>query len=79
MNDTQTIVEVDDENAFFDVSYFGNKIQKGNCIDIFLNNDTNLANYSDYRIQQRFALATLYYATQGDLWVEEDGWLSYEL
>ena len=30
-----------------------------------------------YRVKQRFALATLYYATDGDTWISNDYWLDY--
>jgi len=40
--------------------------------------DPNLEDYPDWRIQQRFALATLYYATEGEeSWVNTTNWLSY--
>ena len=42
--------------------------------------DPFLEDYSDMRIQQRFALATLYYASGGDEeWynIAKEGWLSY--
>lgn len=39
--------------------------------------DPGLAGYSSKRKQQRFALALLYYATQGGNWQRKDDWLSY--
>ena len=45
----------------------------------WLLNDTNLAEYPDWRAKQRFALATFYYATGGPNWYNNDGWLSYTL
>jgi hypothetical protein len=39
---------------------------------------TLLDTYSPERIQQRFALATLYYATNGDNWSNNSGWLDYD-
>jgi len=32
-------------------------------------------NYSDARIVQRYAMAVLYFATHGDKWTENEGWL----
>ena len=41
--------------------------------------DPSLEDYPDWRIRQRFVLATLYYATGGlHHWVNDDGWLSYD-
>lgn len=40
--------------------------------------DPNLSNYSDGRILERYALATLYESTNGDEWKNNSGWLSYE-
>ena len=51
----------------------------------FIMNDPNLESYledddeGDWRIQQRFALAAFYYATDGDNWKDHTGWLDYEL
>ena len=41
--------------------------------------DPNLQTYPDWRIQQRFALVTLFYATQGSSWRYNHGWLDYEI
>lgn len=42
--------------------------------------DPKLVEYIDteWRVLQRFALVTFYYATGGDGWVYNDHWLSYE-
>jgi len=46
----------------------------------FVMSDPWLGNYSDWRIQQRFALATLYYATGGeDSWLLKTNWLSHDV
>lgn len=42
----------------------------------WLANNTNLEEYNDIRLTQRFVLATLYYSTNGDRWTNNDGWLS---
>jgi hypothetical protein len=34
--------------------------------------------YPDWRILQRYALATLYYATQGQSWTDSTQWLTYD-
>ncbi|CAB9528145.1 Leucine Rich Repeat [Seminavis robusta] len=39
--------------------------------------DSSNAQYADWRIQQRYALATLYFSTEGDSWTENGSWLSY--
>jgi len=41
--------------------------------------DPYLSNYPDRRIQQRFALATFYFATHGQNWGGNEGWLNYEV
>ncbi|CAB9501366.1 Leucine Rich Repeat [Seminavis robusta] len=38
--------------------------------------DPRVSQYEDDRIQQRYALATLYFATDGDLWTHNDNWLA---
>jgi hypothetical protein len=52
----------------------------------WLTADPSLASYSDARILQRYALATLYFATNGGndelisaQWLAAGGWLSYDL
>lgn len=40
--------------------------------------DPSLPNYSDARIVQRFALANLYFATNGPDWTNNTHWLSYD-
>ena len=48
----------------------------------WLSNDPNRSSYSLARLEQRFALACIYYATQqvdGDVvWERSDGWLEYD-
>ncbi|CAB9520549.1 Leucine Rich Repeat [Seminavis robusta] len=41
--------------------------------------DPNLKNYSRERQRQRFYMAMLYYATNGDSWLQQDGWMSYKV
>ncbi|CAB9515064.1 Leucine Rich Repeat [Seminavis robusta] len=43
-----------------------------------LGNSTSLETCSNERLIQRFALATIYYATRGDYWVKHRGWLDWE-
>ena len=43
----------------------------------FVVKDPLLESYPEWRIQQRFALATFYYATHGDHWYNNTGWLEY--
>ena len=45
----------------------------------FLVQDPSLEEYEKWRIQQRFALATFYYATGGDTWFKKTDWLSYSV
>lgn len=40
--------------------------------------DPNLSDYSEFRIVQRFALATFYLALNGDNWSENRQWLSHD-
>ena len=40
--------------------------------------DPNVASYTPYRKFQRFALATLYYSTNGLRWQNATNWMSYE-
>jgi hypothetical protein len=42
----------------------------------WLMNNTYLEDYSDAKLIQRYALATLYYATNGARWKDKWGWLS---
>lgn len=41
--------------------------------------DPNVKTYPDWRILQRFALATLYHSTNGNEWTNNKDWLSYDL
>ncbi|CAB9520550.1 Leucine Rich Repeat [Seminavis robusta] len=41
--------------------------------------DPNLKNYPRERQRQRFYMAMLYYATNGDSWLQQDGWMSYNI
>ncbi|CAB9506513.1 LRR receptor-like serine threonine-protein kinase [Seminavis robusta] len=43
----------------------------------WLLDDPNLLSYPTWRVHQRLALATLYYATHGDEWLNNTNWLSY--
>jgi len=45
----------------------------------WLLNDTYLDQRPLWRIKQRFALATLYFATDGKNWLQNQGWLDYAL
>lgn len=40
-------------------------------------NDPYVTSYPEWRLLQRFALATLYYATAGENWFNDTNWLSY--
>lgn len=42
----------------------------------FILNDPSLSTYPDWRIKQRFALATFFHATGGHQWIKKDGWLT---
>ena len=44
----------------------------------WLINDTSLSSYPDFRLLQRYALATFYFANTGDTWYYHDRWLDYE-
>ncbi|CAB9499045.1 Leucine Rich Repeat [Seminavis robusta] len=41
--------------------------------------DPNLPFYSDGRSKQKFALASLYYATSGDTWMDNTNWLNHSI
>ena len=41
--------------------------------------DPKLLEYEDHRARQRYALATLYFATRGDEWYGKEGWLNHSL
>ncbi|CAB9503965.1 Leucine Rich Repeat [Seminavis robusta] len=47
----------------------------------WIQDDPNFEEYSDAQKQQRFALATFYHATNGDLgsWTQQDDWMSYDV
>ena len=45
---------------------------------LWLEQDPNLQSYDDNRRWQRFVLAVLYYATNGDEWYESFHWLDYD-
>ncbi|CAB9507773.1 Leucine Rich Repeat [Seminavis robusta] len=44
----------------------------------WIQNDPNRKNYTQGKLMQRFVLATLYYATNGDDWFGNDKWLNYD-
>lgn len=41
--------------------------------------DSSTLNYPDWRVVQRFSLATIYFATNGPAWTNNTGWLDYNL
>ena len=41
--------------------------------------DGNLDTYSQYRREQRFALATLYFATGGESWQDNEHWMNHSV
>lgn len=45
----------------------------------FLVEDPYIKDYPDWRIRQRFALATFYHSTDGPNWKDSTDWLSYEV
>jgi len=45
---------------------------------VWLVADPQIERYSVERLLQRFSLATMYYATNGESWPKKDNWLSYE-
>lgn len=44
----------------------------------WLADDANLFNLPDWKVIQRYVLGVFYYATNGDEWVDNTGWLSEE-
>lgn len=44
----------------------------------WLLDDPSLSTYPDWRIQQRLALATFYYSTNGRRWLNNTRWMSYD-
>ncbi|CAB9526020.1 Leucine Rich Repeat [Seminavis robusta] len=42
------------------------------------NQSSSLQQLPDWRLVQRFALATFYYSTRGDHWVKHHGWLDWD-
>ncbi|CAB9521894.1 Leucine Rich Repeat [Seminavis robusta] len=44
-----------------------------------LDDSDKLWSYSDDRIKQKFALAALYYATNGEFWAENSNWLNHSV
>eukprot|EP00797_Seminavis_robusta_P011571 Sro187_g080991.2 (558) ;mRNA; r:67675-69602 len=52
---------------------------QSNAYQWLVTNKTNLATYPKWRMTQRFALATFFFATRGDFWVNHHGWLDREV
>lgn len=46
------------------------------ALDWILNEDSGAIKYSQERIIQRYALATIYFSMKGQQWIFNDGWLS---
>ncbi|CAB9528538.1 LRR receptor-like serine threonine-protein kinase [Seminavis robusta] len=44
----------------------------------FLENQQSLGTYPKWRLKQRFALATFFFATRGEHWVNHHSWLDWE-
>ena len=44
----------------------------------WLGDHPDLANMAQWKKEQLFALATFYYSTRGDYWVENQGWLDWD-
>ena len=44
----------------------------------WLDSNTNLESFDDWQKIQRYVLAMFYYSTNGDEWLERDGWLTDE-
>lgn len=42
-------------------------------------NNSSMLSYPDWRVVQRFSLATIYYAANGAVWNNNTGWLDYNL
>jgi len=51
----------------------------GSMATLWQEGDPKLGFYTKERKEQRLALATVYYATRGDDWTVNTGWLSYEI
>ena len=62
----------DPDRVDFDIIFDPEEI----ALDWF-NNDPNLASFSQERKAQRLALAHFFYATGGENWSNNSGWLSY--
>jgi hypothetical protein len=45
----------------------------------WLQDDPDVSTFTNVEVLQRFALATLYYATGGENWRNNDGWLDYNV
>jgi hypothetical protein len=45
----------------------------------WLQQDPAVSNYTNLEVLQRYALATLYYATGGNNWIDNQGWLDYNV
>jgi hypothetical protein len=43
----------------------------------WLENDPGVSTCTNVEVLQRFTLATLYYATGGENWIDDTGWLDY--
>ena len=48
-----------------------------NDTDLYTGSGSNTKILTHWRIQQRYALATLYYATEGHLWFHNENWLNH--
>ncbi|CAB9528038.1 Leucine Rich Repeat [Seminavis robusta] len=47
-------------------------------LSINIDNSNNTEHLAVWRLRQKFALATFYYSTRGDHWVENQGWLDWD-
>jgi hypothetical protein len=45
----------------------------------WLQDDPGISTYTNLEALQRYALATLYYSTGGENWINNDGWLDYNV